>query len=392
LRARVPLPHALAFNGSISYARTRNRFTDYPQNLLNADATLNWNPRRILRTTVDFHQQNLLNDFTPDFPLFGNLSLHRYWVGARVDSTATSFLDLEAHYRRTNVTRSNAFLWPQEYSPGTIGLVGTIADAFVTRVIPATFSNTAGVSAKLHHGERCSLRTGYEWVGTHAPGYLTDPQTAHRAFATGSLAVTDWLTFTDDFSVLLQNSFVGIQRRNRLWLNTAYLTVKPLWQRADWTLSLGYGYYQNNLQTDLMYGVDPFYPESFVPFKALSQSYSVSSAYLLKKKLAWNLDFSTVSSRSDFRPNLTSPLIPLCGTVPCSDSVVVAQAISLINVPQIGVGSTLDYRWGWGMNSGIRFQYAGYSDRVPRDSSGQLVRPNLTGHFRSFTLFVGRTW
>jgi hypothetical protein len=394
LRARVPLPYALAFHGNLTYSRTRNRFTGNPQNALNGDATLNWNPHPRVRATLDYHQQNLLNDFTPGFLQFGNPSLHRYWVGTRLDYRLASFADAEVHYRRTNVTRSNAALWPQFYSPSTLKLVGTPADPWVTRLIPTTFSNTAGVALRFHHGERASLRLGYEWIGTHAPGYLTDPETSHRPFASGSYALTSWLTVANDFSVLLQNSFPGIQRRNHLWLNTSYLTITPV---PEWALSAGYGYYQNNLNTDLMYGTDPsFYLEPLVPFKALSQSYTVSSNLLLKKKLAWRLDAGHVSSHSDFRPNLLSPLIPSdCGpggTQPCSDAVAFARAISLVAVPQYGISSSLDYRWRWGLDSGVRFQYASYTDLVPLDATGQFVRPPLTGHFETFTVFAGRTW
>jgi hypothetical protein len=394
LRMRVPLPHALAFNGNLTYSCTRNRFTDNPHNALNGDATLNWNPHPRLRATLDYHQQNLLNDFTPGFFQFGNPSLHRYWVGTRLEYRLASFADAEVHYQRMHVTRSNAALWPQVYSPSTLGLVDTPADPWVTRLVPATLSNTAGVAVRLHHGERANVRLGYEWIGTHAPGYLTDPETSHRPFVSGSYALTSWLSFGNDFSVLLQNSFPGIQRRNRLWLNTSYLTITPV---QEWSFSAGYGYYQNNLKTDLMYGTSPsFYLEPLVPFTSLSQTYSVSSNLLLKKKLAWRLDVGHVSSHSDFRPNLLNPLIPAdCGpdgTQPCSDAVAFARAVSLVAVPQYSISSSLDYRWRRGLQSGIRFQYDSYTDRVPLDATGQLVRPSLTGHYRSLSMFLGRTW
>jgi hypothetical protein len=221
VRLRAPLPYELMFNGNFSYAHTRNRFTGNRQNALNGDATLNWNPHSQVRITVDYHHQNLLNDFTPGFPLFGNPSLRRYWVGARLDLRLTSFADAEVHARRTHVARSNSDLWPQAYSPSTLGLVGTPADPFVARLIPTTLSNTTGLGLRLHHGERGNLRIAYEWIGTHSPGYLVDPQSSNRAFASGSYALTSWLTLFNDFSVLLESSSSPIQRRNRLWLNTA---------------------------------------------------------------------------------------------------------------------------------------------------------------------------
>jgi hypothetical protein len=68
----------------------------------------------------------------------------------------------------------------------------------------------------------------------------------------------------------------------------SYLTLTPL---REWTLTGAYGHYQNNLKTDVIYGTDPFfYPELLVPFKALSQSYTVASDLLLKKKPAWRVE------------------------------------------------------------------------------------------------------
>lgn len=394
LRVHLPLRYALAFNGNFTYARTRNRFTGNPQDALNGDATLNWNPHPRVRAMLDYHQQNLLNDFTPGFFEFGNPSVHRYWVGTRLEYRLASFADAEVRYGRTHVTRSNAALWPQVYSPTTEGLLATPADPWVTRLVPTTFSNTAGVAVRFHHGEHGNLRLGYEWIGTHAPGYLTDPGTSRRPFVSGSYALTSWLTVGNGLSVLLESSFPRIQRQNRLWLNTSYLTITPV---PEWSLSAGYGYYQNNLKTDLMYGTDPsFYLEPLVPFKSLSQSYTVSSDLLLKKKLAWRLDVGHVSSHSDIRPNLLSPLIPsdcgATGTEPCSDPVAFARAISLVAVPQYNISSSLDYRWRGGVQSGVRFQYASYTDRVPLDATGQVVRPALTGHFRTLSVFFGKTW
>ena len=78
----------------------------------------------------------------------------------------------------------------------------------------------------------------------------------------------------EDFSVLRQSDYLTalqqpFSRWNRLYLNTTTVTLRPV---NDWSLGLGYGYYQNNLRSDLMYGTDPFYAESLVPFKAINQS------------------------------------------------------------------------------------------------------------------------
>jgi hypothetical protein len=388
LRIRAPLSPKLVFHGDVSNGRTRNSFSSIARNSFGANLALDWNPHKRVRTMLAFHQQNTVNDFVPFYSLFGNPSLHRYWIEARVDVSLSSSMDLETQYTRKNITRSNALLWPQLYSPENLDLL---------QVVPATFSNTARFTLRFHPSERWTLRSGYEWVGTHHPGYLTDPGTAHRVFAGASLSPTRWLTFSDDFSVLLQSSFPAVpllqpladgratfQRDNRLYLNTAYLTLKPV---QAWSVGLGYGYYQNSLNSDLVYGTDPIYQEGLVPFRALSQSYSLFSTYLIKKRAAFELAASHMTSHSNFRPNLTDPNIPLCDAgyliVPCSYSVAFAVTQSRVAVPQYNVSSTLDYRFRQGYNGGLRFQYGSYSD---------YVNPNLTGRLRSYALFFGRTW
>lgn len=390
LRAHVPIAQSLTFNGSVNYGRTRNLFTNSPQNSFNADATLNWSPVKVkkLHTIADFHQQNTLNEFTPSFfTLFGNPSIHRFWTGVRAEYSLTTMLDVEAHYRRTDVTRSNADLWPQFYSLSSVGLIGSLADAYVPRLVPSTFSNTAGLGVKLHRGETWNLRSGYEWIGTHAPGYLTDPQTSHRVFAGGSFTPNQWVSFTEDFSVLRQSDFQTatqqpFPRSNRLYLNTSYVTLRPV---QDLSLGVGYAYYQNNLKTDLMFGTDPFYLDPLVPFKSISQSYSVSSTYLLRKKLAWNVELAHVASSSSLRPNLSNAPICDAGPVPlrCADSVIFASQFSTVSVPQALASSTLDYRWPGGYDSGLRFQYGNYKDQV---------HPELNGHLNTYALFFGKTW
>jgi len=362
LRMRAPLAHSLTFNGSLTNGWTRNVFTTNPQNFLSADATLNWKYRDRLSTLLDYHQQNTLNEFTPLYPLFANPSFHRYWLGARVEYRASSHWGVEAHYRRTNVTRTNADLFPQFYSPD---------NADVRRVIPSTFSNTAGFSASYRRGELWNVRSGYEWVGTHAPGYVTDPGAAGRVFAAATLAPVSWFSLTNDFSVLSQSNFSNIQRHNRFILNTSYVTLKPV---SDWSLGVGYAYFQNNLRTDLIYGTDPFYQESLVPFKALSQSYTVSSTYVFKKRLAWQVDGGHVASRSDFRPQLANDFFPI---------VFWASEFSRVSVPQGSLSSLLDYRFREGMNAGFRFQYGSYIDRVNTEQ---------TGHLRTYVAFVGKNW
>jgi hypothetical protein len=389
VRMHAPLTQSLTFNGNVSYGRAHNLFTNNPQNSFNADATLNWNPLKVkkLHTIADFHQQNTLNEFTPFYTLFGNPSIHRFWTGVRTEYSIASMLDVEAHYRRTDVTRSNADLWPQFYSLSSVGLIGSSADAFVPRLVASTFSNTVGFGVKFHRGETWNLRSGYEWIGTHAPGYLIDPQTSHRVFAGGSFTPNQRVSFTEDFSVLRQSDFQTatqqpFPRSNRLYLNTSYVTLRPV---QDWSLGVGYSYYQSNLKTDLMFGTDPFYLDPLVPFKSISQSYSVSSTYLLKKKLAWNVELAHVASSSSLRPNLSNA--PICDAgpvpVPCADSVMFASQFSTVSVPQTLASSTIDYKWPGGYDSGLRFQYGSYRDQV---------HPEVNGHLNTYGVFFGKTW
>ena len=382
VRMHAPVFRTLTFNGSLSYSRTENLFTGNPQNGLNGDATLNWNPTKKLHSTLDFHQQNLLNDFIPTlYTLFGNPSMHRHWTNVSLEYNLTPMFDVETHYRRTGITRSNADLWPQFYSLSSVGLVGTEADAFVPRLVASTFSNTAGFALKFHRSQTWNLRSGYEWIGTHAPGYLTDPQTSHRVFAGGSFTPKSWISVSEDFSVLRQSDFVSIQRQNRLYLSTSQITLRPV---SEWSLGMGYAYYHNNLKSDMMFGTDPFYSQSLVPFKAISQSYSVSSTYTAKKKLAFNVELAHVSSSSSLRPDLTNA--PDCTAGPtqsCAVSLAFASQFSTVSVPQALASSTVDYRWRAGFDSGLRFQYGSYKDEI---------HPELTGHFGSYGVFLGRTW
>lgn len=382
IRMHAPVFGTLTFNGSLSYSRTRNLFTSNPQNGLNGNATFTWNPTKRLHGTLDFHQQNLLNDFIPTlYTLFGNPSLHRHWADITVEYKLSRMFDVETHYRRAGITRSNADLWPQFYSINSVGLIGTQADAFVPRLVASTFSNTAGFTVKFHRSQAWNLRSGYEWIGTHAPGYLTDPETAHRIFAGGSFTPKSWVSVSEDFSVLRQSNFPSIQRQNRLYLSTSQVTFQPV---SEWAVGVGYAYYHNDLKTDMMFGTDPFYSQSLVPFKAISQSYSLSSTYTAKKKLAFNVELAHVSSSSSLRPDLTNA--PDCTAGPtqsCAVSLAFASQFSTVSVPQALASSTVDYRWRSGFDSGLRFQYGSYKDDI---------HPELTGHFGTYGVFMGRTW
>jgi hypothetical protein len=426
VRVHMTISHGLTFNGAVNDGRTQNQFTGNPQNSFNADLTLNWNFKSRLRAMAEFHQQNLVNDFVPVeryYPLnssqvvypagvngpvaslFGNPSLHRYWTEFRLEYSLSPMFDVETYYKRMNVTRSNADLWPQAASPNNAALLTAFTDVGVARLepwaahlVPTTFSNTAGMTLRFHRGE-WSARAGYEWIGTHAPGYLTDPQTAHRAFGNTTFAPSKWLTFSNDFSVLLESLSSGIQRTNHLWANTTYLLIKPV---PEYTLGIGYSYLQQNLRSDLVYRSDvapfdpdpaagciglgptclPVYSESLVPFKSISNTISVTSTYLLKKSLALNVDYAYANSRSGFRPNADPNAFPLIEPEAVA-AVTLGSDISQVKVPQTLLSSGLDYRWKNGFNLGFRFQYGRYLD---------LTHPDQTGLLRGYTLFAGRVW
>ncbi len=362
VRLRVSLPRTSNLTASVTKGRTLNCFTGNPQSFLNADTRLSWSAQKKLRATADYHRREMDNDFTPFYTLFGNPSLHRYWAGARLDYAATPAVDIETHYRHAHMSRSNSDLWPQFYSPENADLL---------RVVPTTSSNTLGFSFRLHGSDKWNLRPGYEWVDTRSAGYLTEPGTAHRLSLAVNLAPVSRLSFSDDFSVLLESSFAAIQRQNRLYLNTAYVTVNPV---HDWNLGIGYTYFQDNLKTDLIYGTDPFYQEGLVPFKALSQGYAISSSYLWKDKLGLNVDVGHVASHSEFRPTLENDAFPV---------VAWAADFSRVDVPQFSARASLDYRFQRNINGGLRYSYGRYTDRV---------HPELTGSLRTFSVFFGRTW
>jgi hypothetical protein len=394
LRLQAPLSHGITFTGDISYGHTRNEFTGNPDKFLNANAGFNWTPVSKLRMTIDFHQQNQINNFVPHpYTLFGNPSFHRYWTGVSTDYELKPWMNVETYYKRENITRSNSFLWPQIYSPNSVYSPpnSTVNGPFVPGLIPSTSSNVAGADLRFHKGERWNIRTGYEWIGTHSPGYLIDPGTAHRTFLTTTFVPRQWLSFSNDFSVLLQSNFSSIQRENRLYLNTSYLTLTP-WN--EWSLTLGYAYFQNNMATDVTYGTDAavaFYAESMVPYKALSQSYSVGSAYNFKKRLFWRLDFSHIASHSEIRPSAPNPADCAAQSLDCSFSVAFARSYSNFAVPQILSSSSIDYRWAHGISSGFRFMYDSYTDRGAA-FQGQQIRSDLSGRLRTYSVFVGRAW
>jgi hypothetical protein len=100
------------FNGNVIYTRLTDTYTNNKQNIFGTDETLNWRPIDPLRVTLDYHQQNLINNFTPYYTLYGNVSYHRHSVGLRLDYQLPAGFDADIYYKRGGITRSNSSLWP----------------------------------------------------------------------------------------------------------------------------------------------------------------------------------------------------------------------------------------------------------------------------------------
>jgi hypothetical protein len=127
----------------------------------------------------------------------------------------------------------------------------------------------------------------------------------------------------------------------------------------------------------------------------MSQTYSIHSTYDLKKRLALNVNFAHTAAHSGMRPDLNPadyPVFPWT-TDPAGDPqfpahfaqalVIGSGLVSRVDVPQTLIGSTADYHFHSGFDSGFRFNYGSYTD---------FIRPELTGKLRSYTAFFGRVW
>jgi predicted CXXCH cytochrome family protein len=394
----------LTFNGNVSYTRLRDTFTRNPQNAFNSDNTLIWRPLARLRLTADYHQQNLINNFIPYYSLYGNISYHDHWEGLRLDYELPKGFDIEAHYRRSGITRSNASLWPQVYS---------IDNTDLQTVVPSSFSNTAGLALRYHDRGRWSARIGDEWTGTHNPGYLVVPRSNNRTFADFWFTPNTWLVFSNDLSIIVQNAFPAVpllrpdgtglpgdfQRRNRFYAETASATLRFV---PGWNLGIGYSYQQNNLTTYMAFqndsGVGYVVDERAVPYKQITQAYWGDSTYLVKKRLGLDLRVTYNSSRSGMRPDVNPNDAALLGNAALIqagifDPVGFASAlgnvqfgatqVSEVIVPQWIGQSKAYYLFPHKFEGGLIFYYGSYRDRL---------NPNLNGVLRIFNLYVGRSW
>jgi predicted CXXCH cytochrome family protein len=391
----------LSFNGNVDYTRLRNTFTNNPQNTFGTDETLNWRPLERLRVTADYHQQNLINNFTPYYSLYGNMSYHDHSEGVRLDYELPAGFDVDTYYRRSGITRSNASLWPQIYS---------IDNTDLLTVVPSSFSNTTGLALRYHdRSGTWSARAGYEWTGTHDPGYLIVPQSNNRIFGNVTYAPATWLTFTNDLSIMVQNAFPAIplpntpgdfQRRNRFYTETASATLRLV---PAWYLGLGYSYQQNNLTTYMAFqndsGVGYVIDEPAVPYKQLSQTYWGESTYTIKQRLGLNLRLTYNSAHSGMRPDVNPNDAAQLGnqaliqqgafdpnglfTAALGNVQFGATQVSQVIVPQWIGESKVNYLFPHKFEGGLIVYYGSYRD---------FWNPNLNGVLRNFNVYVGRSW
>ena len=400
-RLRLILTPSAQFtlNGNLSYTRLRNTFTHNPQNWFDTDETLIWVPQQKLRLTADYHQQNMINAFTPYYSMYGNASYHRHWEGLLADLELPGGFSVETRFRRNGITRSNAALWPQIYS---------INNTDLQTVVPSSTSNTAGLAIRYRAGGLWNARAGYEWTGTDHPGYLIVPGSNNRTFASLWVTPKPWLTFSNDASIVVQNDFAAVplpnnpgnfQRRDRFYTDAASVALRPV---EAWNLGLGYSYQQNNLKTYMAFqndnSVGYVLDDPAVQYKQLSQVVWGDTSYTVKDRAGLNLRFTHNASSSGYRPDLNPDDAALLGNASLiqqgtfdpgmfqsalGNLALSSTQISEVKVPQwIGRGKAY-YLFPHRIEGGMVFYYGSYADHWNQ---------NLNGVLRSFDLYVGRTW
>jgi predicted CXXCH cytochrome family protein len=390
---------AFAVNAHATYTRLRNTFMGNPQKWFDTDETVNWAARERLRVTADYHQQNMINGFTPYYTLYGNESYHRHWEGVRAEIELPWGFALEPEYKRTGITRSNAALWPQVYSFDNTDL---------QTVIPSSTSNTAGLALLYRAGGLWNARAGYEWTGTDHPGFLIVPHSNNRVFANVWVTPGPWLTLASDTTIVAQNAFAAIAlpntpgdftRRNRFYMEALSATLQPV---PIWNFEAGYSYQQNNLKTYMAFqndnSVGYVVDDPAVLYKQLSQVVWGESTYRVKQHGGLDLrlthDLSTSGYRADLNPNdaagLGNASLIQQGTFDAGmfgaalgNVAFGATQISAVRVPQwIGNGKAY-YVFPHRVEGGTVFYYGSYADRW---------NSNLNGVLRTFDVYVAKTW
>ena len=419
----------LSFNGNVSYTRLRNIYTQYPQNSFTSDETLDYHPFNRLRLTADYHQQNLVNDFTPFYSLYGNMSYHQHGEGLKAVYELSKGFDAVAYYRHSGIGRADAALWNDTRYNLFGSQIYSVDNTDLLKVVGSSSSNTIGLALRYHHGG-WSARAGNEWTGTNNPGFLIVPQSNHRTFADLWFTPTEKVVFSNDLSIIVQNDFPAVplintpgvapltapgatgsfglniaglpptfQRRDRFYNETASVDFVVI---PDWHLGLGYSYQQNNLLTIMAFQNDSatgyILDEPNVPYKQIAQAYWADSNYAIGKRAGLNFRVTYNSARSGFRPDLNQAdaaglgnqyLISQAAFNPdmfaaaLSNIQLASTQISEVIVPQWIGESKGYYLFPHGFNGGLTFYYGSYRD---------YWNPNLNGVLRSFSIYVGRSW
>jgi predicted CXXCH cytochrome family protein len=421
----------LTFNGNLNYTRLTNTYTNYPQNAFDTDEILNWRPLDRLRLTADYHQQNLLNNFTPYYSLYGNVSYHNHWEGVKAEYELRHDFDIEAHYKRSGITRSNAALWNDTAYNLFGSQIYSVDNTDLLKVVPSSTNNTAGLALRYHDGGLWSARTGYEWTGTHNPGYLIIPRSDNRIFANLTLTPSSLLVFANDLSLIVQNAFPAVplpdtpgttplsapgatgsfglnieglpptfQRSNRFYIDTASATLRA---SPNWNLGVGYSYQQNNMKTYMAFQNDNatgyILDEPLVPYKQIVQAYWGESNYTFRQRLGLNLRLTYNSARSGFRPDLNPNDAASLGNAylisqgqfdpnglfpsAMGNLNSISTQVSEVIVPQWIGQSKAYYIFPHKFEGGLLFYYGSYRD---------YWNPNSNGDFRTFNVYVGRSW
>jgi len=258
------------------------------------------------------------------------------------------------------------------------------------------------VALRYHPDARWNARAGYEWTGTNNPGYLIEAKSNNRIFGNLTLMPKRWLVFSNDTSIIVQNAFPVIQRRNRFYAETANATVSPLKKVPSWDFELGYSYQQDDLGTYMAFQNDKaagyVVDEPFVTYGQLSQAYWIRSAYKYKQRWGLNLGLTHSSAHSGMLPDVNPNDFLLLGNGPLVDQGtfnpdLFQQALSAIelgstqgsqvNVPQfIGQGKFY-YLLAHGFDAGVLLNYGSYRD---------YTNPNLNGILRVYSIYFGRSW
>ena len=308
------------FTGDATYTRLQDQLLNHGQNKLTANATTSWNPNARLLLNADFHEDALINNFTPVFDLFGNVSHHKHTEGIDAIYRLSNTMTAESYYRHGVITRSNAFRWPQVYTQDN-------SDWFF--VIPQSTENTAGFRFSLNQSTFRNS-AGYEYIHTEHPGFYTVPGSDNKVYLRSSAQIGKFLTLSNDVNARFENAFtsqgthhwhalslgdpatwqetITRRRRDRFYNETMSLSA-PL--AGFGNASFNYSYQQNKLDTAMDMEDTPFLETDFVlrypdvPYNQINQSYQGKvNGSALRNHLEISAELSYNSARSRMNPDV----------------------------------------------------------------------------------------